>query len=332
MDTTTVVINARDRFSTFSRCLETLFANTPEPIRVIAVLGGAPEHLRQQWLDRFGDRVEFIFEPNFLNQAQARNIALRRTTTRVAVVMDNDVFVRPGWLEPLVRCQRETGAAMVVPVILETPTTIHTAGNDLYITYTNGKAYGHKELRFHSMAFLEGSNLRRRETDYGELHCQLVEVEPSLKLGVFDEQIREVGEVDFGLTCSKAGRAMWCEPESVVLYALHSPVEAEDAQLFAWRWDMRGILDGFQYFERKWDLDITECGGFRDFLLWYNGQLGLLPRLSPTLAAMAVDRLLSRLRRAVWVPMQKLWMAPVIALRRYKAWRIGYYTWPRPIA
>ena len=52
--------------------------------------------------------------------------------------------------------------------------------------------------------------------------------------------------------------------------------------LFAWRWDMRGIYEGYQYFERKWKLDITESGTFREFLLRYNAQLGLIPRLMPT--------------------------------------------------
>jgi hypothetical protein len=67
-------------------------------------------------LRRFGDRARFIFEPHFLNQAQARNIGLRAATTRFAVVMDNDVLVRSGWLRGLLGCQRETGAVMVVVV------------------------------------------------------------------------------------------------------------------------------------------------------------------------------------------------------------------------
>jgi hypothetical protein len=44
------------------------------------------------------------------------------------------VLVRPGWLRALLDCQREPGAVMVVPVILEAPSRIHTAGNSLYIT------------------------------------------------------------------------------------------------------------------------------------------------------------------------------------------------------
>ena len=100
MERCTIIVDARDRFSTTTRCLETLIANTPQPYDLIVVLGGAPEHLKKAWMAQFGDRAGFIFRPDFLTQPQARNLGLRAATTRLAVVMDNDNFVRPGWLDP----------------------------------------------------------------------------------------------------------------------------------------------------------------------------------------------------------------------------------------
>ena len=278
MEPCTIVVDARDRFSTTRQCLETLIANTPQPYDLIVVIGGAHEHLKQEWVARFGGVGRFIFMPHFLSQAQARKIGLGEAKTRLAVLMDNDNFVRPGWLEALIRCQQETGAVMVVPVILEAEERIHTAGNDLYVSYEYGKAYGHKHLRFHRMPFGAGSNLRRRRTDYAELHCQLVEVEPMLRLGAYDEHILEVGEIDQGLTFAKAGREMWFEPSAVVRYALGCPIRTEDIRFFQWRWDIAAIHKGYQYFQQKWNLDISEHGSFRDWLVRYNSQLGLLPR------------------------------------------------------
>jgi GT2 family glycosyltransferase len=115
MQRCTIVVNVRDRFSCRPECLDRLIAETPEPYDPIVVVGGASDRARHDWLRRFGDRARFIFEPHFLNQAQARNIGLRAATSRFAVMMDNDVFVRPGWLKGLLDCQRETGAVMVVP-------------------------------------------------------------------------------------------------------------------------------------------------------------------------------------------------------------------------
>jgi glycosyltransferase involved in cell wall biosynthesis len=328
MERSSIIVDTRDRFSSLSGCLERLHECTPEPHDLIVVMGGAPERLRSQWQRRFGDRVRFIFEPSFLNQAQARNIGMRAATTRLAVLMDSDVLVRPGWLRALLDCQRETDAVMVVPVILETETRIHTAGNTLYVNYVNGRAFGHKELRLYGMPYHEGSNLKRERTDYGELHCQLVEIEPTLRLNAYDESLLEAGEVDSGLTWAKAGHTMWFEPAAVVHFQLGAPLTADDIRVFDWRWNMRSILVGYRYFEQKWGIDITEQGRFQRFLYGYNRQLGLLPRLFPSAMALRIQNGLARLgwlTRAAFAPLR----APRWLANNFQAWWIGYYEWGR---
>src|SRR3989338_74591 len=133
MERCTIIVDARDRFSTTTRCLQTLLANTIGPHELIVVMGGAPGYLKREWTARFGRHARFLFEPHFLNQAQARNLGLRQATTRLAVVMDNDNFVQPGWLDAMLRCEQETGAVMVTPAILETPRRLHCVGTDLYV-------------------------------------------------------------------------------------------------------------------------------------------------------------------------------------------------------
>ena len=130
----TIVVVLRDRFSTTTRCLESLLRNTAEPYTLLVVMGGVPEHLQKNWSARFGDQVRWLFEPTFLNPSEYRNIGLRETRTRLAVLMENDVYVHPGWLEPLIQCQADTGAAMVVPIVLDKEDEIHTAGNSLFVT------------------------------------------------------------------------------------------------------------------------------------------------------------------------------------------------------
>src|SRR5215467_9287823 len=90
METCAIIISPRDRFSCMPECLDRVIAHTPEPHDLIVVAGGLSERFRAEWLRRFGNRARFIFEPHFLNQAQARNIGLRATTARLAVVMDDD--------------------------------------------------------------------------------------------------------------------------------------------------------------------------------------------------------------------------------------------------
>ena len=323
MERCSIIVDIRDRFSPLAGCLERLLECTLEPHDLIVVVGGAPEHLRADWVRRFGERARFIFEPSFLNQAQARNIGMRAANTRLAALLDDDVLVRPGWLRALLDCQRETGAVMVVPVILEAPSRIHTAGNSLYITYVNGRAYGHKELRLNGMPYHEGSNLKRQPTDYGELHCQLVEIEPTLRLNAYDENILEV---DVAPLWAQAGRLV--RARSVVHYQIDAPISAADIRLFDWRWNMRSILEGYRYFERKWGFDITEQGRFQTFLFHYNRKLGLFPRLFPSAAALRIERAMKsvgRLARAGLAPLR----APQWAAANLKAWWIGYYDWGR---
>jgi hypothetical protein len=284
------------------------------------VIGGASQKTELELTQRYQGKARFHFEREFLSPARARNIALKTLKTRLAVLMENDVMVRQGWLTPLLKCQQETGAAMVVPLILESEEIIHTAGNNLYITHRDGIAFGSKELKFWQQAYYGNSNLKREKTDYGELHCQLVEVETAVRLGVYDENIMEAGECDSGLTWSKAGCELWFEPESAVIYDLPKRVvEVEDIRLFTWRWDMRLILQGYKYFEQKWKIDISEFGNFKHFLLQFNNKCGLLPRLLPSRSTLWMDQMFSRVRRN--------------AERSLKVWThlrgryYGYYDW-----
>ncbi len=326
MEKVTIIVDARNRFSTTTRCFQELIANTPSDHDIIAVMGGAPARLQKEWKTRFGDKIRFIFKQEFLNQPQAHNIGLKTAKTKLAVIMDNDVYVRPGWLEPLIQCQKETGAVMVAPIILEPGEIIHALGNDLYITEKHGKRYALKVFHYHGMILGERSNLKRRRIDYAEIHCQLVAVEPTLRLNALDEKILEGPEMDSGLTWAKAGLECWGEPASTVFLHLKAPILVDDLRLFIWRWDMRGVLEGYRYFEKKWNLDMTEYGAFRNFLLGYNHQIGWLPRMFPSQWALTLDKRIGGIR-GIWADIRRI---PKDRYRRYRARKLGYFEWPVP--
>lgn len=323
MEKVTIIVTGRDKFSTTSRCLHAIFAHTPQPFDLFVVIGGAPKSCQEEWIARFGNAAHFIFHDEFLNQNESRNIGLREAKSRLAVLIDNDVNVRPGWLEGLLQCEKDAGAVMVVPLILETGDKIHTAGNDLYISQKNGRAFGHKHLRFCYKPFYENTNLKRQPADYGELHCQLVQVEPVMRIDAFDNNLREAGEVDCGLCLTKSGYAVWFEPASVVYYDKDAAIRPEDISFFAWRWDMGAILEGYKYFEKKWGIDITESGLFRDFLVKQNSALGIVARALPTNFGLACDRWLRYLYECLTLPHRQLnWW-----ITKYMRRRFGYHRW-----
>jgi GT2 family glycosyltransferase len=320
-----IIISARELFSPTGPMLTNLRTHIPDDVLILVVIGGAPKRLREEWTQLHGDRVQFVFEDRFLNMAESRNIGLRRINTPLAIVMDNDDFVRAGWFEALIKCQRETGAMLTVPLILERPRRIHCAGCDLYVTSEEGKLYGHKLLRYNGLPYAESANIPRREIDYGEHHCMLVEVAPTLEHGAFDERLIELGDVDSGLVWRRrAGGTLWCEPSSVVHFVDDAPIRSEDIRFFAWRWDMRRVLDAFRYFESKWGFDVSEHGEFRRWLFRRNTRLGLLPRTVPAeislRVSMTLDRYAGKVRSLVGLP-SEVW-------NQVKGRMYGYPAWP----
>lgn len=325
----TVIVSARDRFSPTGPCLDNLFAHTPEPVDFIVVLGGAPQEFQTEMAEKYGARATFIFRDRFLNCAEARNLGLRAAKTKLAACLDNDVYPRAGWLPPLIRCQEETGAGLVVPLMLENQRTIHAAGNRLLVTNIKGKPFAAKVLSFYKHDVFEGTNLERALSDYGEMHCQLVEVKAALELGVHDERVQEGEELDGGLAWKKGGREIWFEPSSTVVYdfplRLDHPM---DIPIFKWRWNIRNIIPGYRVMHEKWGMDMTETGYFKYFLMRVNGLLGVLPRVWPTKTALVIDRSLSRFARLFDIPGR--------AWNHARAWSVGYYDWvealedPRP--
>jgi len=290
-EATTIVVTGRDRFSQTERCIETLMAHTPHPYHLIVVLGGAPNEFETGLRERYGTTATLVFEPRFLNCSEARNIGLKLATTRLSVCMDNDVFVRPGWLAPLLRCEKETSAGVVVPLILEDENRIHCAGCDMLVTKKGARSFVGKVLRYNGQTVFEDTNIKRQEADYGEMHLQLVDTRAALELGVHDERLQEGQELDGGLVWRKAGRSIWCEPESVVRYDLPMRVDHPgDIAFFCWRWNAANLIPGYKVMYEKWNIDMTEAGTFKYFVLNMNMKVGWLPRLWHSWTALAIDR------------------------------------------
>jgi GT2 family glycosyltransferase len=319
-DRCTIILTPRDLFSVTEECLTHLFNNTSEPFELIVVLGGAPEKIVKKLESKFSGKARFILKPQFLNTAHLRNIGLRKTKTRLAVCLDTNVFVRPNWLTPLIECQQETGASMVVPLVLQEGDHIHTAGNDLFITHENGQAFGSMELRFHGQKVCETTNLMRRDVDFGEVHCQLFVVDTALRLGVYDEHLREGSDIDSGLTLAKAGCKMMFEPKSIVyLYYPHLIKNADDVELHMWKWNIPAVMASYGYIRQKWNIDV---GGprshFKDYLVGVNSRVGLFTQIYPAAITISLDRLFKYLLGNV--------VRRASSLRRYiTAWRLGYY-------
>ena len=156
------------------------------------------------------------------------------------------------------------------------------------------------ELRFANQVVAQGTNLKRADIDFGEVHCQLVVTETAANLKIYDENLREGHEMDGGLTLSRAGQRMVCEPRSHVYLHYSDRIEhLEDVALYRFKWDMKAMREGFDYFRGKWDIDINHRGRYERFMTFVNRRVGFCTRLWPSQPSLAIDKALFQLKKTL---------------------------------
>lgn len=169
-------------------------------------------------------------------------------------------------------------------------------------------------------------NLKRAEIDYGELHCQLVDVETALRLNVFDEALVDMHEVDAGLKWERAGCKRYFEPEAVVEFHLVGAItDPSDIKLFCDRWSFARIAQSYRILEERWNMDMTEHGNAQNWLLNFNDKVGTLVRLMPNALGLRLDQKIKTFLYMSGKPVrfiQARW-------NRAKARRLGFYDWPQ---
>ena len=269
----TVIVTQRERYGMTEESLESLYAHTPSGARVVVVDAGSPNRVRDLLRAESRRRgFTLIREERLLTPNQARNVGLAATETDYIVFVDNDVLYTHGWLEALVRCAEETGAAVVAPLTcqgLPAHTEIHHAGG----TYTaNGASMdtfvadppeGGREFDEVMVAHGEkvadwDGRLHREVTGMCEFHCVLARRAVFDAIGPLDEGLLSTKEhIDFSMEVRRAGGEVWFEPESVVTYVFPCrarPLNREDWPFFALRWSDTYGRRSLEHFIRKWNL------------------------------------------------------------------------------
>ncbi|MBI2764386.1 MAG: glycosyltransferase family 2 protein [Chloroflexi bacterium] len=281
----TIVVTARERYSTALRCLPRLISTTPGPHRLVYVAGGAPPYIRDFLTAQCAARgYDLLLEPGFLSPNEARNLGLQRVTTKYAVFLDNDVVVEPGWLDALVRCAEETGADVVGPLVLfgePEQGYIHSVGGDLEF-FDEGDRHWMVETHRYPNVCLKTNpvELRRARCDYVEFHCMLTRRDLFDRTGPLDPDILSSCEhMDLLLRVREHGGAIYTEPAAVVSYLTDADYVMSDAAFFARRWCDEWNDHTFAHFARKWRLE-RESSFFRDHesFIWRQQEICRLPR------------------------------------------------------
>lgn len=258
----TIVVVPRERFSAARESLESVLANTEQPYELVYVDGASPRKLRRWLEEQAAERgFELIRRDRYLSPNEARNLGLAKVDTDFVVFLDNDVLVKPGWLEKLLECADETGAAAVGPLTCENDfDTIHFAGGEVEIREEAEDEEVARRVRdkiYHGQRKVEAvrDEMARREVQLCEFHCVLVRTGAVREIGGLDEEMLNTREhLDFCLTLAGRGEAVWFEPESVVAYMPPPPLALSDVHFFMLRWSDEWERRSLEHFRRKWDL------------------------------------------------------------------------------
>lgn len=258
----TVVVVPRERFSAARESLESVLANTEEPYELVYVDGGSPRKLRNWLKSQAAEHgFELIRRERFLSPNEARNIGFAAVKTEFVAFLDNDVLVKPGWLDKLVECADETGAAAVGPLTCEHDfETVHFAGGEVEINEEREDEAVTRRVRdkmYHPQRKLDAveGELVRKEVQLCEFHCVMARSDALREVGGLDEGLLNTREhLDFSLSLAKNGGAVWFEPESIVAYLPPPPLRLSDVHFFMLRWSDDWERRSLDYFRRKWDL------------------------------------------------------------------------------
>ena len=250
---TTIVVIPRESYSITPFMLETLLARTPEPRRVVLVIGGSPRKVRRG-LERLASEhdITFIHRDAVITPNEARNLAMAHVTTPFVSFLDNDTLVGDRWLEQLEQCADDTGASLVACPVLwgrNDRWEIHYAGGTCRISEEHGvrQFHEHNPLMHHPVGDLQA--LVRAPTEYVEPHCLLARVDVLRQLGTFDEELLVAREHSMlSLQVTAAGGEIWLEPSTVVLYPWPKRNTVSDYRLYLPRWSDEWAERSFRRF------------------------------------------------------------------------------------
>lgn len=265
----TIVVVPRERFSCAQNSLESIYAHTTLPFKLVYVDGNSPRKVHRYLTEQAQQRnFQLICTPHYLTPNQARNLGLSHVQSKYVVFIDNDVIVSDGWLESLVQCAEETEATIVGPLMCQHEPIheiIHFAGGESHIWVDNT---GRRRLR--EKMYKQGKRvaevrdqLQRTPTELAEFHCVLVRTEIFKQTGCLDEAVLNTKEhLDFCMTVAQLGGKIYFEPACVVTYVPGPPIEWSDLPFYMLRWSDAWTLASLHRLRDKWSL--AEDGYFQN--------------------------------------------------------------------
>lgn len=257
----TIVVVPRERFSYTQPSLESIYQNTSIPFKLVYIDGNSPSPIRQYLVQQSQQHgFELIRKNHFLAPNHARNMGLACVDTPYVVFIDNDVLVKPNWLENLIACAEETGAHLVGPLCLEGEDfqTIHMVGGEFQYRETGDRRWLSEKRPYMKLPLAQvHDRIQRHQTQLIELHCLFARTEIFDLIGPFDEALLGICEEnDLCLNALRAGKTIYVEPTSVIshIWPSATTITGLDRPYYFVRWSHAWGQMSIQHFVAKWNL------------------------------------------------------------------------------
>lgn len=259
----TIIIVPRERASVAVDSLKSIYEGTDPPFDLVYIdclLYGSYRRDVQRLVEEHGHRYVRVNKRLYPNEA--RNLGAELVDSGDLIFVDNDIFVREGWLKALVACAAETGAGVVGPLYLEGDEEnlfVHCAGGRIDYEERDG---GVQQLfvcqnELHT-PLAKMPPMTRTPTGLVEFHMVFVSRDCFVAMNsTFDDKLQTTREhVDLCMTAKQAGFDVYFQPECTALYAKTAPPTFRDLGYFFFRWSDKATIRTIAHFEDKWSVKL----------------------------------------------------------------------------
>lgn len=214
--------------------LPSVLANSPGA-RVIVADNGSPDDSLAVLRAEFPEVEILDLKVNY-GFAQGYNEALKQVEAEIYVILNSDVEVAPGWLEPVLEAmKKDPGIAVAQPKILQWEPDVQTKKARFEHA---GAAGGWLDML--GYPFCRGRIFSQREEDNGQYDTPqacfwaagaafFIRAEQYHQFGGFDgDYFAHNEEIDLCWRLKRAGYSVWCFPESVVYHLGGGTLEYEN--------------------------------------------------------------------------------------------------------
>ena len=217
-----VLVSFNTREDVFS-CLESLYAHPPSGLRDVFVVDnastdGSIEAVRARW----PQAVTIALERN-VGFGAANNVALRRASADLSLLLNSDTLVAPGAIDTLVARLTATGAVAAGPRLVDGNGRPEISFGDMLTPVGEIRQLlrvrASRVRRTWAERYVAGLVSREREVDWVSGACLLVRRNAALAAGLFDERYFMYEEdVDFCAALRARGGRVLFTPQATVTH------------------------------------------------------------------------------------------------------------------